>query len=362
MSRRQEVLSRFLGEGPAEPLYVPDLTLWYDWHHEQETLPPEWEGATLPDIARSMDVPIWLPVRPWRTVVQGVEVETSEQQGERLIRWEAPSGELQARWILGPDGDWWQTEYPVKDKGDLRAALESVEARSYVLDPAALELAESVVGQDGIVAIEIPRRPYSDLLHELLGWSEGLMLLGEPEVNEALNCLEEKLQQLTAEIADLPGELVFSPDNLDGQFISPRMFKKHLASSYHQTAEVLHARDKRFLVHVGGPIRHLVKHLTESGLDGIEGIAGPPQSNATLAEARELAGPDLTLWGGVAQDMLVETYDQGLFSTSVEQAVREARGDGRMILGVADRVPVNASPERLKALPELVRRGGISAG
>lgn len=358
MSHQKEILARFSGGAAAGMLYLPDLTLWYDWHRGQDTLPPEWREATLPEIARSMGVPAWLPVRPWSTETEGVKIEVTERQGERLVRCEAPSGELLARWILGPDGDWWQTEYPVKSKGDLQATLEAVEARSYVLDPAALQKADLMVGEDGILALEIPRRPYSDLLHEFLGWSEGLMLLGEPEVQEALVCLEEKLQILVREVAGLPGDIVFSPDNLDGQFISPRMFKKHLANSYQQSAEVLHEQEKHFAVHVGGPIRHLVRALAETGIDGIEGIAGPPQSNATLAEARALAGPDVTLWGGISQDLLVVTYEQDLLSAAVEQAVQEARGDGRIILGVADRVPVSADVDRLKALPGLIQQTG----
>ena len=358
MSHQKEILSRFSGEGGTSVLYLPDLTLWYDWHHGRDTLPSEWREATLPDIARSMGVPTWLPVQPWHTETQGVKIEVTEQHGERLVRCEAPSGELLARWILGPDGDWWQTEYPVKDKGDLQPALEAIEARSYVLDPAILEQGRRKVGEDGILALEIPRRPYSDLLHEFLGWSEGLMLLGEPEVQEALVCLEAKLQLLVRKVADLPGDIVFSPDNLDGQFISPRMFKKHLAGSYRQSAEVLHQHGKRLAVHVGGPVRHLVKVLAEAGVDGIEGIAGPPQSNATLAEARALAGPDVTLWGGISQDLLIETYEQDLLSAAVQQAVQEAKGDGRIILGVADRVPVSADLDRLKALPELIQQVG----
>ncbi len=356
MSQQKEILSRFYGEAGTGTLYLPDLTLWYDWHHGQDTLPPEWHGATLPDIARSMGVPAWLPLKPWWVEMRGVQIEIIEQDGERLVRWETPSGEMQARWIFGPDGDWWQTEYPVKTAGDLRTALEAVEARTYVLDPAALERSRQSVGQDGILALEIPRRPYSDLLHELLGWNEGLLLLGEPAVQEALNCLEEKLQHLVRDVATLPGDIVFSPDNLDGQFISPRMFTMHLAGSYRQTAGVLHEQDKQFVVHVGGPIRHLIKPLAEADIDGIEGIAGPPQSNATLAEARALAGPDVTLWGGIAQDLLVETYEEERFSDAVEQAVCEAKGDSRMILGVADRVPVNANLERLMMLQSLIHQ------
>jgi len=53
----------------------------------------------------------------------------------------------------------------------------------------------------------------------------------------------------------LPGEIVLSPDNLDGQFISPRMFKKNMADSYRRTTQVLHEQGKCLLVHVGGPVQ-----------------------------------------------------------------------------------------------------------
>jgi hypothetical protein len=356
MSYRQDIISKFSTEGQEGLVYLPDLTLWYDWHQSRGTLPPEWRECTLPEVARAMGVPVWLPIQPWRLETRGVEILTTEQDGERTILSEASTGHLRARWNLGPDGDWWQVEYPVKTRADLAAALEIAKARSYVLEPSALTEARAQVGEDGVVALEIPRRPLSDLLHQFLGWSEGLMLLGDPIVGEMMAILEEKLQGLIRALGEIAGEVVLSPDNLDGQFISPRMFKKNLAESYRQTAEVLHDQEKRLVVHVGGPIRHLVKPLVEAGVDGIEGIAGPPQSNVPLVQARELAGPDLTLWGGIAQDVLVETYQQELFMSAVEMAVREAAGNGRMILGVADRVPVTADLERLRALPGLIQR------
>ena len=355
MTYRAAILSRFSDSGDGgDPFYLPDLTLWYDWHHSRSTLPPAWQGRSLPDVARAMDVPVWLPVRPWQVEHRGVEIMVAEREGERVVRSITSAGELVARWTVGPDGDWWQTEYPVKNAGDLPAALEVVKARSYRLDPASLVHLEADVGDDGVLALEIPRRPYSDLLHEFLGWSEGLMLLSESAVHEMLAVLEDKLQAVVREVAQLAGDLVFSPDNLDGQYISPRMFKKDLSASYLRTAEVLRDHGKRLVVHVGGPIRHLVAPLAEAGVAGIEGIAGPPQSNATLTEAREIAGEGLALWGGIPQDFLIDSHEWASFEDAVKRAVQEARGDGRMILGVADRVPVDAGLERLQDLPRLV--------
>jgi hypothetical protein len=351
MTSKADVLARFSGEPDARPLYLPDLTLWYDWHQGQGTLPEGWQDYSLPQVARALDVPIWLAVRPYRVDTPGVEIVTTERDGERVIRSETSAGTLVARWTLGPDGDWWQTEYPVKRQEDLAAVLEIVEARTYVLDSAAWERWEGVVGEEGVLALEIPRRPYSDLLHEFLGWSEGLLLLREPVVQEINAILEAKLQPLVEQVARLPGELVLSPDNLDGQFISPRAFQSYLAESYRRTADALHQGGKRLVVHIGGPVRHLLAPLAEAGVDGLEGIAGPPQSDVSLAEARQAVGPGLTLWGGIPQDFTLDTHERERLEQVVKQAVRDAREDARTILGVADRVPVNADIDRLQAIP-----------
>jgi len=61
------------------------------------------------------------------------------------------------------------------------------------------------------------------------------------------------------------------------------------------------------------------------------------------------------LWGGIAQDYLLDLHNQQDFETAVRQARQEVKGDRRMILGIADRVPVDAKLDRLLAVANLVR-------
>lgn len=356
MNLQADVLSRFSETGRTQPLFLPDLTLWYEFHRQRGSLPAAWQGFSLAQIARALGAPVWLPVAPWRVETLGVEIVTTERDEERIIRSKTAAGELIARWVVGPDGDWWQTEYPVKTKDDLAAVLELVNARSYVLDTSELSGWVERVGQEGILALEIPRRPYSDLLHEFLGWSEGLLFLREPIVEEINAVLDGKLQGLVKEVAKVPGRLVLSPDNLDGQFISPRAFQRYLAESYRLTTEELHRHGKQLVVHVGGPIGRLLAPLTESGVDGFEGICGPPQSDLSLVQARELVGPGPTLWGGIPQDVLLDTHEEQEFEAAVLRAIQDVRGEDRVILGVADRVPVGAELSRLQAIPDLIER------
>lgn len=354
MTFKSDILALFEGGTPSRPVFLPDLTLWYEWHLARETLPTEWRALTLPDVARAMGFPIWLPIAPWREGSKGVEMTTKEESGERIISWNTSVGTLRSRWILGADGDWWQVDYPAKTAADLAGVLEIAEARTYELQPETLTHWEKIVGDDGVVALEIPRRPYSDLLHQFLGWSEGLMFLREPLVADIITVLDSKLQDLVSSIVDLPSRIVLSPDNLDGQFVSPKAFDMHIAESYRGTSDLLHRNGKRLVVHIGGPIRRLLAPLAEAGVDGLQGIAGPPQSDVPMMEARDLVGPETVLWGGISQDYLLSTYEQDQFESLVGQAVAEIQGEPRVILGVSDKVPVNAVVERLGYIKEII--------
>ncbi len=345
------------------PLFLADLTLWYGWHAGRETIPEKWKGKSLQEICAELGIPAWRTVKPWRLETRGMEVRTEKTETERVVRWETKAGTLQSRWTLGPDGDWWQAEYPVKSAADLTAAREVAEAREYVLDVGALD-AERGSGEKGFLAYELPQRPWSELFHAFLGWSEGLMLFLEEELalRGIVEVLEEKLQGITAEVAKMPGSLALSPDNLDGQFIAPSAFDKHLAPSYAKSAEVLHAAGKLFVVHMGGPVRGLLPGLARCGVDCVEGVCGPPQGDVSLAEAREICGASITLWGGIAQDFLLADRAEREFEAATAAAFDQARRDRHAIVGVADRVPVAVLPERLEALAKRAREASPQIG
>lgn len=358
---QDDILKRFRGEGGSGPLFLPNLNLWYGWHAGRGTLPQPWHDLTLPEIAAELGVPAWLTTRPYRVDVGEVAVITTEQDGQRTVVYEAPSGRLTERWTLGPDGDWWQTEFAAKTREDLPVVREIMQLRSYIYDPAELTRKQAEAGESGIAALELPRRPFSQLFLEWLGWSDGLLLFFDAQelAAEIMQIVEEKLQKLVRQIAGLPGDIVVSPDNLDAQFISPALFRRHLADSYRRSVEVLHQHDKILLAGTGGPIARLLKPLAGAGVDGVEGICGPPQSDASLAEARELAGPAFTLWGGIPQDALLPDWDEARFQAAVTQAVQEAQADRRAILGVADVVPIDADIARLQAIPALLAAASI---
>ncbi|MCO6451892.1 MAG: hypothetical protein J5I90_14010 [Caldilineales bacterium] len=340
----------------AQPAYVPNLTLWYRWHSSRGTLPEPWQSFDLKDVCDALGVPAWDTARGYRQENGGVSIVREETESERIISYRTTSVVLTERWQLGPDGDWWQVEYPVKSSSDLDALAEIALARSYEPDASKVAALRRRLGDNGIVGLELPRRPFSQLFLEWLGWGDGLMLLFDQAdlIAEILTAMEAKLQALVQKLAQTADVVFVSPDNLDSQFISPGFFRQYLAGSYRRTADILHEHGGKLLVDTGGPIRQLLPLLAESGVNAIQGVSGPPQCDASLSEARALTHPQFTLWGGIAQDVLLDEFPYEDFEEQVRSAAHVAKTDRHMILGVADRVPIDANLDRLAAISEII--------
>jgi hypothetical protein len=330
---------------------MPDLSLWFEWHSKRGTLPGAYRESSLADIASALNCPAWIVHTPWQLEYDGIEVTSEESENQQAIKYHTKSRVLSEIWSLGPDGDWWQTEYPVKDEDDLDAAEEIVNAMQYRLKSS--KPPEAGSNPCIIDVIQLPKTPYSDMLHTMLGWSDGLMLMmsEEDRLTELLEVMEQKRNELIQNLAAGFSRSIFlAPDNLDGQFISPPAFKNHLEASYRKTCETLHQSSNYLWVHIGGISKHLLPLLASSGIDGLSGISGPPQSDATLSEARKAAGPNITLWGGIPQDYVMPMVDLSLLIKSIEETKAFAEIDNRTIIGVADHVPVDAEFSRLKEI------------
>jgi hypothetical protein len=358
MNFKEILIAQFNGQAPKNPLFMPDLSLWFDWHSKRGTLPEAHRESALPEIAAALNCPAWMIHTPWQLEHDGIDVTREKSETQRVIKYHTKSRVLSEIWSLGPDGDWWQTEYPVKDEDDLDAAEEIVNAMQYRLK--ASKPAEGASNPNVIDVIQLPKPPYSDMLHTMLGWSDGLMLMmaEEDRLTEMLEVMEAKRDELIQKLAaDFTHSIFLAPDNLDGQFISPASFENHLKASYQKACATLHQQAKFLMVHIGGISKHLLPLMTASGIDGLAGISGPPQSDAALPDARKAAGAAITLWGGIPQDYVMPMVDLSLLIKSIEEAKAFAQSDNRTIIGIADHVPVEAEFSRLQEISNRINLG-----
>ena len=337
-------------------LFVPDLTQWFEWHRKAGTLPDRWSALGLPEISVDIGVPAWQVHRPW---VRRWGFPVTEQQTDsvRTVEYRTARGVLTARWIVGPDGDWWQSEYPVKTEEDLVSLGEIAAGLTFELASAGMSGQIVEVGDKGVAAIELPMRPYSYLLHNFLGWTEGLMLamMNEERITELCGIIEAKQRELESQLASLPGQVLLSPDNLDASFLTPPVFEREMADSYGRLASLARDNGKATTVHIGGMVRPLLGLLADSGVHCLEGICGAPQSDASLLDARSQTHGRTVLWGGIPQDAVLEKHARARFEALVDETRKEAEATGQCIVGIADRVPVEADMERIEWIAEQFR-------
>jgi hypothetical protein len=356
MTTREALISKFSPKSDYRPVFLPDLRIWYDWQKENSLLPDRWKNFTLDDICLDTRIPIWRLVRPWR-FESVFPVVTAEEAGEKTTTIDINGHKIASRWTRGPDGDWWQTEYPVKTADDLKAVLEYVESGTYQFELDSVTVARDEVADDGLVAIDLPARPFSWLMLEMLGWSEGLMLLLDAEdiIKTIVETADKKLQQLVADLSKCAETIFYSPDNLDGQFVSPPYFSEYLAESYSKSSQTLHENGKYLTVHAGGPVGSLMEAVSKTGIDAIAGICGPPQGDTPMKEAREKAGDKLVLIGGIPQDYLLPSVKIGELEKALELTMAEAESDSRIIISIADHVPIDADISRLELAAQRFR-------
>jgi uroporphyrinogen-III decarboxylase len=107
--------------------------------------------------------------------------------------------------------------------------------------------------------------------------------------------------RLLESMVDNPDAQVFiSLDNLDSAFYSPRFYKDFCQSFFTRAAEIVHRRNKIFVVHACGRNRTLMPLVGEAQVDCLEGLTPPPMGNVPLAEARRMTAYDrFTVNGGM---------------------------------------------------------------
>ena len=365
MTRKEEILTVFQGLGEnlsQSTVFLPDLIIWYNWHSRQGTLPKDFIGMSLEDTCRALGVPIWNTCRSWKLENSEVEVDHFREEGKRVTQYKYGERTLRAVWTKGPDGDWWQTEYPVKTVDDLEVIKAYVEGRTFKMQTGELSSMLDKTGEDGIVAPQLPPRAFSWLMLELLGWSEGLMVLmdGEKEIGELVTLADSQIRDFTRTMADqLRKEgvrIYLSPDNLDGMFVSPGYFEQYLAGGYQAVSRILHDQDSFLMVHGGGPLGRILEQIGQSGIDCMAGVCGPPQGDTLLEDARNKVGDSTILWGGIPQDYLIEITPNEDFERNTREIVRSYSGDALSITGIADHVSIDTDISRLKRTVEIIEK------
>ncbi|NLT73316.1 MAG: hypothetical protein GXX94_03870 [Chloroflexi bacterium] len=351
MSLQSKIRNRLTGAGGNDPRLLVDLSAWHRRLVESEGAESPWRGETLPQIYRELGLPIWQVARPWKVEYPGLHVRKEATATARTLTVETASGPLVWRWQRDSDGIWQQRGYPVTGAADLPAAVLWARAQSYSLDTAGLTEMEAEIGSDGVLVIELPAHPATQVARDLIGWERASSLLGEPAIALILEALANSHLDLVTALAQLAPTFMLSPDDLGAGVFPTAFLEDYVLPAYSTTVAELGEYRKKLLVRSLGPVDGIAEALLTAGISGLTNVAADgPGSSAGAISAR--LGERLVLWGGISAAALCPPEPPEAFQRAVQEAAADSAGHSGVLLGLAGPLPLNADLDRLRSVSQ----------
>jgi hypothetical protein len=282
-SIRDRMAAALAGEPVEWPVYAV-----YDWFVQHR--PIDWPSLFAQGLGQINHAPL---IQIQRPNLQVIETTTPTDRGVRRdVRWITDRGELH-EWYLGE----WRQKHLVKTPEDYRILARALEGSRFTADSAPFRQSEAALGDGGVTVGQLMRTPLMELQIDLVGLEQCSLDLADelPELMEVHELMTELLLQQFKEAVKTPARYIKLWENLSIETIGRHCYQQRLVPLYHQIIAILHAADKRLLVHYDGKLRAISDLIASLDIDGIDSFTPAPEGNMTVAEARGL-WPAKFLW------------------------------------------------------------------
>jgi|YNPNPStandDraft_1061719.scaffolds.fasta_scaffold14107_4 hypothetical protein len=356
MNFRQRLLAVLQGQRPDVMPWFADLTYWAHAQRLAGTLPPEYEGDEgFVKLHADHHVGYYLGYAAvWSDTHEQVEV-SSERDGDLITgHWRTPVGELWSqRRFLPRTASEAIVRWPVTSPEDLRVLRYIADSTQTTPTYERYELLKRLAGEQGHPTVLPPRSPLSQMLAEWTGVVNLSYLLADAreEVERTLEALGRAADGAYAAILGCDTPFVELPDNLTGEVVT-RLFERYQFDYYLRRIRPLQEAGKKVGVHLDGTLRGILPLLVKTGLDFIESITPKPTGDVAVEHLRDLAGPDVILFGGIPGAMFAPPFTAADLRRQVELVIEHHWESGKFILGAADQVPPNGDLNLVRQVGE----------
>jgi len=378
MDFRERLLAVLNGQRPDVMPWFADLTYWYSGRRLAGTLPAEYqptqqsENENIPDEKLYQGVDdnedfirlhtdhnvgyylgyVWAATDTYENVI----VTTKTEGLVRTTRWQTPIGEI---WDQSKFSHRTASSAPVKWAV---STLQDLRVLRYIADATRstpnyqrfLELKYLANGH-GHPTVLMPRSPISQLFVQWTGATNLTFLLADAheEVEQTLEALGRAADAAYEAVLGWDTPFVELPDNLTGEVITP-WFKRYQSDYYMHRAEQLHSVGKKMGAHLDGTMRGILPLLAPTGLDFVEGITPGPVGDVAVPDLRDIAGPDLIVFGGIPGVMFAPPFTTDDVRRQVKLIIEHHWDYGKFIMGVGDQVPPNGDINLVRLVGDLV--------
>lgn len=401
-THKSRVLAALRGEPVDRLPYVPRLDLWYLANSTSGTLPPQYVGVPMNEIARregwafhhrfcdnQLD-PAFQPLYLHRGInvfysrdtvfdvvlPKDVEVRVERTGPRTRVEYHTPLGVVSTTTHYDVDSQRHGitipalVEHMIKTPRDYAPAGYLFEHMDVVPNFERFKRwAADEMGDNGqpICIGSLDASPFHLIQRDLSDATQ--FFIHYKDHYDEMRGLAERIaplqDKMLAILCESPAEVVWWGANFDDMLTFPPYFAQEIQPWIRKAAQRLGAAGKLVLCHTDGENRGLMDLIRDSGMHIAESFCPKPMTKVSLAEYYRHWSKHLTLFGGIPSTVVMPGTSEADFEAYMDELFRAVAPGTRMAVGVADEVPPAAVFSRLQRIGERIEREGrlpLSAG
>ena len=362
MFEHERILSVLNGERPDITPWFADLSYLYGSMISLGTLEDKYKGESgYLEFHKDLGAGIcfYAPF-PWTSSYsEKVQYKVNLNGNIKLTLFSTPVGDISCEERYLPDTfSWAITKYYVNNIEDLRVMNYIHKNTIYSENYAEFQKTSELWGDFGIATAfpSISSAPLQKLLARWAGIKNtvNLFMDYEDEFESILNEVDNSESNIFDILCSSSCEYVEFAENLSSEVTGASFFEKYNKPHYQKRNQQLHNAGKFTGIHIDGTLKPCLSMLSDCGFDVAEAVTPFPIGDVKIDDLRNVAGKDLTIWGGIPGVLFSPFYTEEQFKTHLKKLIEVFPPRSNFILGVADQVPPDGLLSRIKYVRELL--------
>ncbi|MCK5811799.1 MAG: hypothetical protein KAG94_02785 [Clostridiales bacterium] len=289
----------------------------------------------------------------------GTEIKETTKNGERMIVYNTPFGELSFHYVYAKESNtWFLTKHPISTKEDFQLLTKLYSTLTIHKNFTKYENLKKVVKDEAllipIIGSEM-KSSFQSLLERWVGTVELNYALYDYEVIvlELLHVMREKSKQAVNIASECDAKAFLFWEDSSTTNISPSQFEDYILPEINNWADILHEKDKLLVHHACGSLKGLLPLISTSKIDVLESISPPPTGDVTVDEARAILPDNIGVIGGI-DAVVLQTYSMKDLKEYVKNIIMKTKRH-RFVLANSDSCPPGVEIEKFKMISKLVK-------
>jgi hypothetical protein len=280
-----------------------------------------------------------------------VTSRTSCENGHTMIRafYETPKGTLAT--LTEPAGfTSWSHEKLFKSPEDYKAILFMIKDEVYEPTYDSVARAQSDFGEDAIFRAGFGLEPLQTLISSHFMDTQTFCtewMDNRDEILKLYDAIVANRRKIYPIVAQSPLLHANYGGNVTPEIIGLETFKKYYVQHYNEAAEIMHKHGKLIGCHFDANCKLLSKAIAATDLDYIEAFTPAPDTDMTLAEARQ-AWPNKVIWLNFPSSVHLRP-DADVETTAID-LLNQAGNINGLIMGITEDIPAERWQNSCRAI------------